>query len=76
LSWELGYTDVALNELKDFVAAYPRSEYADEAKDLLVSVLANTNNYKEALALVSAMRVRGESVKEYTPKYCMAGLLN
>ncbi len=68
LSYELGYTDVALNELKDFIAAYPKSEYADEAKDLLVNVLANTNNYKEALELVGNMRVRAESVKRVYPK--------
>ncbi len=68
LSYELGYTDVALNELKDFIAAYPKSEYADEAKDLLVNVLANTNNYKEALSLVGNMRVRAESVKRVYPK--------
>ena len=68
LSYELGYTDVALNELKDFIVAYPKSEYTDEAKDLLVNVLANTNNYKEALELVGNMRVRAESVKRVYPK--------
>ncbi|MEP7317884.1 MAG: tetratricopeptide repeat protein [Panacibacter sp.] len=68
LSYELGYSDVALNELKDFVAVYPKSEYTDEAKDLLVNVLANTNNYKEALQLVSNMRVRAESVRRVYPK--------
>src|SRR5262249_47205654 len=34
LSVELGYTDVALTELKSFVATYPNSEYIDEAKEL------------------------------------------
>ncbi|HXL56652.1 MAG TPA: tetratricopeptide repeat protein [Chitinophagaceae bacterium] len=68
LSYELGYTDVALNELKDFVAAYPNSEYAGEAKELLVNVLANTNNFKEALDLVTAMKSPGESVKHIYPK--------
>lgn len=68
LSYELGYTDVALNELKDFVATYPKSEYNAEAKDLLVSVLANTNNYKEALDLVNGMKTRTETVKKVYPK--------
>ncbi|HRI20980.1 MAG TPA: tetratricopeptide repeat protein, partial [Panacibacter sp.] len=68
LSYELGYTDVALNELKDFTATYPKSEYAEEARDLLVNVLANTNNYKEALELVGNMRVRAESVRRIYPK--------
>jgi len=68
LSYELGYTDVALNELKDFVAAYPRSDYSTEAKELLVSVLANTNNYKEALDLVGSLKVQTETVKRVYPK--------
>jgi outer membrane protein assembly factor BamD (BamD/ComL family) len=34
LSVELGYTDVALSELKSFVATYPNSEYITEAKEL------------------------------------------
>src|SRR6266542_45606 len=68
LSYELGYPDVALNELKGFITTYPNSEYAGEAKELLVSVLANTNNFKEALDLVSAMKSPGESVKQVYPK--------
>lgn len=68
LSYELGFTDVALNELKDFVTTYPRSEYINEARELLANVLANTNNYKEALDLVSAMPRQSESVKRIYPK--------
>ncbi len=34
-----------LAELQKFIQAYPQSEYNTEAKDLLVSVLANTSNY-------------------------------
>ena len=68
LSYELGYTDVALNELKDFVAAYPRSDYINEARELLVNVLANTNNYKEALDLVASFKTRTEAVKRVYPK--------
>lgn len=68
LSFELGYTDVALNELKDFVAQYPKSEYNTEARELLVNVLANTNNYQEALQLISGMRTWPESVRRLYPK--------
>lgn len=68
LSYELGYNDVALNELKSFVATYPKSEYNAEAKDLLVSVLANTNNYKEALELVKTLGQQSETVKRVYPK--------
>ena len=68
LSYELGYNDVALTELKAFVAAYPKSDYNAEAKDLLVSVLANTNNYKEALQLVQSLGTQSETVKRVYPK--------
>lgn len=68
LSYELGYTDIALTELKGFLSAYPRSQYAGEARELLVTVLANTNNYKEALSLVSSMNPPAESVKQVYPK--------
>jgi len=68
LSYELGYNDVALTELKAFVVAYPQSDYNAEAKDLLVSVLANTNNYKEALELVQNLGVQSEMVKRVYPK--------
>ena len=46
LSYELGYQDEALNSLKSFLNDYPNSTYNTEAKDLLVSVLTNTNNYR------------------------------
>ena len=52
LSYELGYQDVALTELQKFLQTYPSSEYNTEARELLVGVLANTNNYKDALALI------------------------
>lgn len=68
LSYELGYNDVALTEIKGFIAAYPQSEYNAEAKDLLASVLANTNNYKEALQLVQGLGVQSETVKKIYPK--------
>jgi len=68
LSYELGYNDVALNELKGFIAAYPKSDYNAEAKDLLVNVLARTNNYKEALQLVQSLGTQSETVKRVYPK--------
>ena len=55
LSYELGYQDVALNELKDFLQLYPSSTYNKEAKELLVSVLANTSNYKDAISMMDSL---------------------
>src|SRR5258706_3567076 len=40
LSYELGYQDVPLTELKKFLADYPNSAYDTQAKELLGSVLA------------------------------------
>ena len=38
LSYELGYQDVALNEMKKYINDYPASEYDTEAKEILVSL--------------------------------------
>ena len=51
LSYELGYQDVALNEMKKYIQDYPNSEYDVEAKEILVNLLTNTNNFSDALAL-------------------------
>ncbi|MFT3679356.1 MAG: tetratricopeptide repeat protein [Ferruginibacter sp.] len=51
LSYELGYQDVALTELQRFIRDYPGSPYQTEAKEILVSLLTSTSNFREALAL-------------------------
>ncbi len=68
LSYELGYQDVALTELQRFLAGYPNSTYNNPAKELLVSVLANTNNYKDALALLESLQSPSENAKQLYPK--------
>ncbi|WP_447641348.1 MULTISPECIES: tetratricopeptide repeat protein [Chitinophagaceae] len=68
LSYELGYNDIALNELKKFIAAYPGSKYNKEANELLVSVLGNTNNYKEALALIDKTGTKSDLVQKVYPR--------
>jgi TolA-binding protein len=68
LSYELGYQDEALNSLSSFLADYPNSTYNVEAKDLLVSVLANTNNYKDALALLESLSGPSANSKRLYPK--------
>ncbi|MEP7110026.1 MAG: tetratricopeptide repeat protein [Ferruginibacter sp.] len=51
LSYELGYQDVALNEMRNFITGYPSSPFNTEAKEILVNLLANTNNFNDALTL-------------------------
>ena len=55
LSYELGFQDVALNEIKQFISDYPNSEYEEEAKLILVNILANTNNFTEGLAVYATL---------------------
>ncbi|HXR83104.1 MAG TPA: tetratricopeptide repeat protein [Hanamia sp.] len=51
LSYELGYKDVALSSMNKFLDLYPQSDYANEAKEIIINLLANTNNYAEALSM-------------------------
>ncbi|MBO9573904.1 MAG: tetratricopeptide repeat protein, partial [Chitinophagaceae bacterium] len=72
LSYELGYQDVALSELQKFIKTYPQSEYIPEAKDVLVSVLANTSNYEEAIALFDQIKNPSPAVKALYPRLLYA----
>lgn len=68
LSYELGYQDEALNSLSSFLADYPQSSYMAEAKELMVDVLANTNNYKDAQALLESLVKPSENAKRLYPR--------
>ena len=68
LSYELGYLDVALTELQKFILKYPSSTNVQEAKEILVGVLANTSNYRDALALFESLKVQSERVKKIYAK--------
>jgi len=68
LSFELGYQDVALTELQSFLQQYPNSEYNREGKELLVSVLANTNNYKDAIVMLDSLDHPSESARRLYPR--------
>jgi tetratricopeptide (TPR) repeat protein len=68
LSYELGYQDEALKSLRTFLNDYPDSKYRDEAIELLVGALANTNNYKDALTLLEGIQYPTASVKRLLPR--------
>ncbi|MEQ1553739.1 MAG: tetratricopeptide repeat protein [Ferruginibacter sp.] len=55
LSYELGYQNIALAEIKKYLSVYPNSEYDVEAKEILVSLLARTNNFTDALAVYQSL---------------------
>lgn len=68
LSYELGYQDVALNEMKKYLKEYPGSEYDTEAREILVSLLANTNNFSDALALYESYEKPTPSMQKVYPR--------
>ena len=68
LSYELGYQDEALNSLRSFLNDYPNSTYQVEARDLLVAVLTNTNNYRDALTLLEAAPNPSPNAKRLFPR--------
>jgi len=68
LSYELGYQDVALSEMNKFLVAYPASENVTEAKEILINLLANTNNYNDALALYASFGKPTPGMKRVYPK--------
>jgi tetratricopeptide (TPR) repeat protein len=68
LSYELGYQDVALTELKTFLQRYPNSDYAREGRELLISMLAGTNNYKDALSLLDSLDHPSDNARRLIPR--------
>jgi TolA-binding protein len=68
LSYELGYQDEAINSLSAFLADYPLSKYNNEAKELMVDMLTNTNNYKDAQAMLESLDKQTENTKRLYPR--------
>jgi TolA-binding protein len=68
LSYELGYQDEALKSFRSFLNDYPDSKYREEATDLLVGALANTNNYRDALRLLESLRSPSTNTRRLLPR--------
>ncbi len=51
LSGELGFQDIAINEMRSFVKDYPNSLNAAEAKEFLLNLLTATSNYADGIDL-------------------------
>jgi tetratricopeptide (TPR) repeat protein len=68
LSYELGYQDEALNSLSSFIADYPNSKFNTEAKELMIDVLANTNNFKDAQTMLEGLKNPSENAKRVYPR--------
>lgn len=67
LSAETGYQGEAISTLQQFISTYPQSAYHSEAKELLIALLAASNNYKDALALLETMESPSDKVKKIIP---------
>lgn len=67
LSYELGYQDVALNEIKNYLKDYPNSTYDIEAKEIFVALLARTNNFTDALSLYQAVEKPSLAMQKLYP---------
>ncbi|MDQ2719559.1 MAG: tetratricopeptide repeat protein [Bacteroidota bacterium] len=68
LSYELGYKDVALSSMNKFLNLYPASVYANEAKEILINLLANTNNYADAMAMYQSFDKPTPTMQRVYPK--------
>ena len=68
LSYELGYQDEAINSLGSFITDYPNSKFNTEARELMIDVLANTNNYKDAQAMLEGLKNPTENSKRVYPR--------
>ncbi|MFT3946103.1 MAG: tetratricopeptide repeat protein [Agriterribacter sp.] len=68
LSYELGYQDIALNEFRRFLDEYPNSTYQKEAAEIAAGLLANTNNYREALNILEKIQSPSDAIKKMYPK--------
>lgn len=68
LSYELGYNDVALSSINQFISLYPKSIYVNEGKEILINLLANSNNYAEALEMYRSFGTPTPTMKRIYPK--------
>ena len=76
LSYELGYQDVALKEMKNYIRDYPNSAYDVEAKEILVNLLTNTSNFQDALALYQSFTQPTASMQKAFPRILYLSLIH
>ncbi len=55
LSYELGFNNVALSSLQNFINGYPRSKYSVEARSYLSTIFESSKNYQEALDVLETI---------------------
>jgi tetratricopeptide (TPR) repeat protein len=68
ISYETGYTDEALRQLKNLLKTFPNTKYKDEANTLMSGLLIRTNNYEEALNHLENVGRREQDYKQVYQK--------
>lgn len=64
LAFELGYQNVAVSSLNEFIETWPSSEYIDEARGILAESFLRTKNYKQAIAVLDEIENLNYSSKK------------
>jgi TolA-binding protein len=64
LSYELNFQNVALSSLRNFIKEFPKSDYVNEANELIVNIYASTRNYRDALAEIEKTKNMSPAMKQ------------
>ncbi len=67
LTYDLNYFGEAASSLRAFITAYPQSAYINESKELLLSALSNTSNYKDGLEIYSGLSTKSINAEKILP---------
>ncbi|MFT6815635.1 MAG: TolA-binding protein [Sphingobacteriales bacterium] len=70
LSYELKYHQEALTALQSFIKIYPKSEFLNDSKELLGTVLLTTKDYKQAVEILESVNRNTQATKEAYQKVC------
>ncbi|TAE13473.1 MAG: hypothetical protein EAY72_08370 [Bacteroidetes bacterium] len=60
LSYDIGFNDVALQSMQNFLKSYPTSAYKKEAQQIQLLLLAQINNYQEAIDVFTQLEEKTE----------------
>ena len=63
-NYELGNQKESVDGLRAFLKSYPRSKYAEEAKELLAEILMSADDPKASLEILKAIPDRGKKLNE------------
>lgn len=64
LGYELNIHPQSLSWLREFLANYPQSAYADELRTLLGDLLLSTKNFKEAVLVIESIKERNLAINK------------